>query len=187
MMDSTKKKQHLTSMTDQTEQLFVSYFMRVLQNKLRRQLHCPEHIKDVQQETLLRAWAAVRAEGGIRQPERFGAFVSSVNNNILRERGQARERDDKQLLTQERHVKQKAKIDPPRVAQFSLLLIPKRNREHLVGDLEEEFRTVVLPQHGRLLARCWYCEQVMLAMGFYLWPTIKKILGLSILYKLIGR
>src|SRR5262249_3049030 len=69
----------------ETEAHFVSYFSRLLQNKLRRHLACPEHIKDVQQETLLRAWAAVRAEGGIRQPERFGAFVSSVRNNILRE------------------------------------------------------------------------------------------------------
>ena len=68
-----------------TEAHFVSYFSRILQNKLRRRLVCPEYIKDVQQETLLRAWAAVRAEGGIRQPERFGAFVSSVCNNILRE------------------------------------------------------------------------------------------------------
>jgi RNA polymerase sigma-70 factor (ECF subfamily) len=68
-----------------TEAHFVAYFSRILQNKLRRRLACPEHIKDVQQETLLRAWAAVRAEGGIRQPERFGAFVSSVCNNILRE------------------------------------------------------------------------------------------------------
>jgi RNA polymerase sigma-70 factor (ECF subfamily) len=68
-----------------TEAHFVSYFSRILQNKLRRRLACPEHIKDVQQETLLRAWAAVRADGGIRQPERFGAFVSSVCNNILRE------------------------------------------------------------------------------------------------------
>jgi RNA polymerase sigma-70 factor, ECF subfamily len=69
----------------ETEAHFVSYFSRILQNKLRRHLTCPEHIKDVQQETLLRAWAAVRANGGIRQPERFGAFVSSVCNNILRE------------------------------------------------------------------------------------------------------
>jgi len=80
---------------------FVSYFSRILQNKLRRQLACPEHIKDVQQETLLRAWAAVRAEGCIRQPERFGAFVSSVCDNILREsyRSRARTRalDDMQI------------------------------------------------------------------------------------------
>ncbi|HZS26408.1 MAG TPA: sigma-70 family RNA polymerase sigma factor [Candidatus Angelobacter sp.] len=75
-----------------TEAHFVSYFGRLLQNKLRRHLACPEHIKDVQQETLLRAWAAVRAEGGVRQPERFGAFVSSVCNNILRELYRSRAR-----------------------------------------------------------------------------------------------
>src|SRR5215469_9308787 len=75
-----------------TEAHFVSYFGRMLQNKLRRHLTCPEHIKDVQQETLLRAWAAVRAEGGVRQPERFGAFVSSVCNNILRESYRSRAR-----------------------------------------------------------------------------------------------
>ena len=68
-----------------TEAHFVAYFSKILHNKLRRRLACAEHIKDVQQETLLRAWAAVRAEGGIRHPERFGAFVTSVCNNILRE------------------------------------------------------------------------------------------------------
>ena len=75
-----------------TEAHFVSYFSKILNNKLRRRLACPEHIKDVQQETLLRAWAAVRAEGGIRQPERFGAFVSSVCNNILLESYRTRAR-----------------------------------------------------------------------------------------------
>ncbi|HSK44572.1 MAG TPA: sigma-70 family RNA polymerase sigma factor [Candidatus Binatia bacterium] len=75
-----------------TEAHFVNYFSKILHNKLRRRLMCPEHIKDVQQETLLRAWAAVRAEGGIRQPERFGAFVSSVCNNILRESYRSRAR-----------------------------------------------------------------------------------------------
>src|SRR6478736_1625352 len=75
-----------------TEAHFVSYFSKILQNKLRRRLACPEHIKDVQQETLLRAWAAVQAEGGIRHPERFGAFVSSVCNNILRESYRSRAR-----------------------------------------------------------------------------------------------
>jgi hypothetical protein len=76
---------------------------------------------------------------------------------------------------------------PPRSAQFALLLIPRRNREHLVGDLEEEFRTVVLPQHGYFLARFWYFEQVALAIACYTRPTIKKLLGLSVILKLIGR
>lgn len=82
----------LRSQQVETEAHFVSYFSRILQNKLRRHLGCPEHIKDVQQETLLRTWAAVRAQGGIRQPERFGAFVSSVCNNIMRESYRSRSR-----------------------------------------------------------------------------------------------
>lgn len=84
-----------------TEEHFVSYFGRLLQNKLRRHLTCPEHIKDVQQETLMRAWAAVQTAGGVRQPERFGAFVTSVCNNILRElyrsRARIRALDDEQI------------------------------------------------------------------------------------------
>src|SRR5262249_18788130 len=93
--------QSLRTQDFETEAHFVSYFGRMLQNKLRRHLTCPEHIKDVQQETLLRAWAAVRTQGGIRQPERFGAFVSSVCNNILRElyrsRARVRALDDAQF------------------------------------------------------------------------------------------
>jgi len=82
----------LRTQDETTEAHFVAYFSRILHNKLRRRLMCPEHIKDVQQETLLRAWAAVRAQGGIRQPERFGAFVSAVCNNILRESYRSRAR-----------------------------------------------------------------------------------------------
>lgn len=82
----------LRTQDETTEAHFVAYFSKILHNKLRRRLMCPEHIKDVQQETLLRAWAAVRAEGGIRQPERFGAFVSAVCNNILRESYRSRAR-----------------------------------------------------------------------------------------------
>jgi RNA polymerase sigma-70 factor (ECF subfamily) len=75
-----------------TEAHFVSYFSRFLHGKLRRRLACPEHIKDVQQETLLRALTAIRAKNGIRQPERFGSFMSSVCNNILRETYRSRAR-----------------------------------------------------------------------------------------------
>src|SRR5260221_11764577 len=71
---------------------FVSYFSRLLQGRLRRRLACSESIKDVQQETFLRPLTRIRAKGGIRQPERFGAFVSSVCNNILRESYRTRAR-----------------------------------------------------------------------------------------------
>jgi RNA polymerase sigma-70 factor, ECF subfamily len=82
----------LRTQDETTEAHFVAYFSKILHNKLRRRLMCPEHIKDVQQETLLRAWVAVRTDGGIRQPERFGAFVSAVCNNILRESYRSRSR-----------------------------------------------------------------------------------------------
>src|ERR1043166_3856654 len=84
--------QELRTQDETTAAHFVAYFSKILHNKLRRRLMCPEHIKDVQQETLLRAWAAVRADGGVRQPERFGAFVSAVCNNILRESYRSRAR-----------------------------------------------------------------------------------------------
>jgi len=79
------------------------------------------------------------------------------------------------------------KCSPPKVAQFALLLIPKRNREHLIGDMEEEYRTITLPQYGRFLARVWYWEQTAIAVGRYLLPVIKRILGFAVIWKLIGK
>lgn len=79
------------------------------------------------------------------------------------------------------------KSSPPRVAQFALLLIPKRNREHLIGDMEEEYRTIALPQYGRFWARFWYWEQTVIAVGHFLVPIIKRILGVAMIWKLIGR
>lgn len=77
--------------------------------------------------------------------------------------------------------------DPPRIAQFVLLLVPKRSREHLLGDLEEEYRSVLLPEYGGFWARVWYWEQIALAIGEYLWPFVKRVLGLAAIWKVIGR
>ena len=52
---------------------------------LRARYLSPERVDDVRQETLVRVIATLRREGGIRQPERFGAFVNSVCKNVLRE------------------------------------------------------------------------------------------------------
>jgi len=68
-----------------TEQHFASYFGQILNIMLRARYLSPERIDDVRQETLARVIATLRREGGIRQPERFGAFVNSVCKNVLRE------------------------------------------------------------------------------------------------------
>lgn len=74
----------------------------------------------------------------------------------------------------------------PRAPRFALLLIPKRNREHLIGDLEEEYQTVVLPVYGPFRAGLWYWAQTLWAIGPYLWQGFKRVLGWAAIVKLIG-
>jgi RNA polymerase sigma-70 factor, ECF subfamily len=76
----------LRSKDSRTEEHFVSYFTELMRLKLSRRLYCRSEIDDICQETLARVWDALRTEDGIREPERLGAFVNSVCNNILQER-----------------------------------------------------------------------------------------------------
>jgi RNA polymerase sigma-70 factor (ECF subfamily) len=68
-----------------TEQHFVAYFEQLLRIKLRARMLPSDKVEDLRQETFIRVIAAVRREGGVRQPERFGAFVNSICNNVLLE------------------------------------------------------------------------------------------------------
>jgi RNA polymerase sigma-70 factor, ECF subfamily len=67
-----------------TQEHFVAYFTELIQLKLRSRLHSPQAIEDVRQETFARVFAALRG-GKIRQPDRLGAFVNSMCNNVLLE------------------------------------------------------------------------------------------------------
>ena len=68
-----------------TEVHFVAYFTQLLGIKLRARRLPPEIVEDLRQETFIRVLRALRSDGGIRQPDRLGAFVNSVCNNILQE------------------------------------------------------------------------------------------------------
>jgi RNA polymerase sigma-70 factor, ECF subfamily len=68
-----------------TQQHFVAYFSELIVLKLRARLASPQGIEDVKQETFARVFAALRRDGQLRQPERLGAFVNSVCNNVLLE------------------------------------------------------------------------------------------------------
>jgi len=68
-----------------TEQHFVAYFEQLLRIKLRSRMLASDTVEDLRQETFIRVIAAVRKDGGVRQPERFGAFVNSICNNVLLE------------------------------------------------------------------------------------------------------
>jgi RNA polymerase sigma-70 factor, ECF subfamily len=68
-----------------TEHHFVAYFEELLRIKLRARALTSDKVEDLRQETFIRVIAALRREGGVRHPERFGAFVNSICNNVLME------------------------------------------------------------------------------------------------------
>ena len=68
-----------------TEHHFFAYFEKLLHIKLRARAISSDKVEDLKQDTFIRVITAVRKEGGVRQPERFGAFVNSVCNNVLLE------------------------------------------------------------------------------------------------------
>src|SRR5688572_22063730 len=66
-----------------TEAHFSAYFAKFLTLKLRARRLAPEMVDDIRQETLFRVLKALRQGSGVSQPERFGAFVNAVCNNIV--------------------------------------------------------------------------------------------------------
>jgi RNA polymerase sigma-70 factor, ECF subfamily len=80
-----------------TEAHFVAYFSELIRLKLRSRLASKEAIEDARQETFLRVFSLIRAEGGLRQPERLGALVNSVCNNVLREQYRSKSRRESPL------------------------------------------------------------------------------------------
>jgi len=75
----------LTEGDSATEEHFAAYFGELLLLKLRSRLRSPQAAEDVRQETLLRVLQNLRRKGGVEYPERFGAYVNAVCNNVLLE------------------------------------------------------------------------------------------------------
>jgi len=77
--------QRLRDGDPETEGHFVGYFRQLLRIKLRARYLSADVIDDVQQETFIRVFRALRTENGIRHPERIGSYVNSVCNFVLQE------------------------------------------------------------------------------------------------------
>ena len=69
----------------EVENHFAAYFGNLLYLKLRARLRSAPLIEDVRQETLMRVLRTLRQKGGVEHPERFGAFVNAVCNNVMLE------------------------------------------------------------------------------------------------------
>ncbi len=68
-----------------TEHHFVTYFRELLKIKLRARYLFPDVIEDLVQETFIRFFRKLREKDGIHHPERIGAFINSVCDNLLKE------------------------------------------------------------------------------------------------------
>ncbi len=77
-----------------TQEHFVRYFTELLHLKLRSRLRSPQAIEDVRQETFARVFSSLRKGSVLRQPEKLGAFVNTVCNNVLFEHYRASARSD---------------------------------------------------------------------------------------------
>lgn len=73
---------------------FASYFGNLLFLKLRVRLRSLHLIEDIRQETLTRVLAILREGAGVQRPERFGAFVNGVCDNVARELGRLDGREE---------------------------------------------------------------------------------------------
>ena len=67
-----------------TVEHFNRYFGELIFIKLRSRQYASQTIDDIRQESFLRVFQVLRRDG-IRQPERLGAFVNSICNNVMLE------------------------------------------------------------------------------------------------------
>jgi len=127
-----------------TEQHFVAYFDQLLRIKLRAKLLPFETVEDLRQETYIRALLQIR-RNGVRQPERLGAFVNSICNNVLQEFYRAKNRI---TPLEDSHLE---KPDPA-INQEGLMVTAQVKRR--VREVLEE-----LPERDRRLLQAFFLEE----------------------------
>jgi RNA polymerase sigma-70 factor, ECF subfamily len=129
-----------------TQEHFVAYFSELIQLKLRARLRSPQAIEDVRQETFARVFAALRSSGGIRQPERLGAFVNSICNNVLLEQYRASSRATS--------IEDEPESDLPDPAIDVLGAVAAKQMEEKVREILEE-----MPERDRRIIREVFLEE----------------------------
>jgi RNA polymerase sigma-70 factor (ECF subfamily) len=129
-----------------TQEHFVKYFSELMQLKLRSRLSSAHAIEDVRQETFVRVFAALNSEGGVRQPERLGAFVNSICNHVLMEQYRSSSRD----LPLENEEKE----DPPDRSIAVLDIVIMKEQQNTVREILEK-----LPEKDRRILTAIFIEE----------------------------
>jgi len=89
---SSQYVQKLKDGDSDIERHFVEYFSTLLFAKLRFHLRSGQEVQELRQEVFLRVLRVLRQGDGLQKPERLGAYVNSVCNNVLLEHFRQRSR-----------------------------------------------------------------------------------------------
>ena len=128
---------------------FSGYFSELIWIKLRARLKSVEMIREIQQETFARVIQALHQKGGLTHPERLGAFVNSVCNNVLLERLRAQSRHPQADLSDRPDAR--IDLDAPLVNQERIRLVEMILAELSVRD-RELLRMILLDEADRAAA-----------------------------------
>ena len=72
------------------------------------------------------------------------------------------------------------KRDLPAISRILFYIVPSRSREHIIGDLEEEYQAIILLMRGPFRARWWWWRQVFGIVGRYVWRRMRRLLALEV-------
>ena len=132
--------EQLASGDFRTQEHFVSYFSELIRLKLSKRLHSHSQVEDARQETFARVFAALRKPDGIREPERLGAYVNSVCNNVLLEYY----RSSSQEVTSD-DEEAEANIPDPAISVVDVIANRQiqRNVREILDQLQEKDRRLI--------------------------------------------
>jgi len=130
----------------QAQEHFVGYFTELLQLKLRSRLQSPQAVEDVCQETFARVFAVLRRDGGLRQPERLGAFVNQVCNHVLFEHYRSTSGSES--------LDAKGRLEPAAKGADALEIVA-------AGQIQDKVREILLglDPHDRLLLKAVFLDE----------------------------
>lgn len=126
-----------------TQEHFVQYFTAILVPKLRNRSISTQDVDELKQETFTRVLNAIIRDG-VHEPQRFGAFVAAVCNNVLLEFYRSRRRDQ--------HVDLDEIEVPDGETNLENDMI-RKERQHVVREV-----LIKLPAKDQAILRAYYID-----------------------------
>src|SRR5262249_6058800 len=106
-------------------------------------------------------------------------FLGSKFKQLLRRKGQTNTDVNDRTRNNAGHI--------PRLARVIFFFVEKRSREHLVGDLEEEYWALIVQIRTPFQAWCWWCGEALCVAIAYCWKRIRRIVGLAAVVRMRRR